>query len=98
LVIEDKSPEIGSPVIPISAVVGSATQPGGYAVYYAAQENGSYVARLRDIQLGRTLGNQVVVKSGLTPGDRVITTGAGLLRNGDRVELLLSKATPTEQR
>jgi multidrug efflux system membrane fusion protein len=98
LVIEDKSPEIGSPVIPINAVVGSANQPGGYAVFYAAQENEYSIARLKDIQLGRTLGNQVVVKSGLTPGDRVITTGAGLLRNGDRVELLLSKATPTEQR
>jgi RND family efflux transporter MFP subunit len=98
LVIEDKSPEIGSPVIPIHAIVGSARQPGGYAVFYAAQESGGLVARLTDVQLGRTLGNFVVVKSGLKPGDQVITTGAGLLRDGDRVEVLMSKANPTEQR
>jgi multidrug efflux system membrane fusion protein len=98
LVIEDKSPEIGSAVVPIHAIVGSARQPGGYAVFYAAQESGGLVARLTDVQLGRTLGNLVVVKSGLKPGDQVITTGAGLLRDGDRVEVLMSKANPTEQR
>jgi len=98
LVIEDKSPEIGSPVIPISAIVGSARQPGGYAVFFAAHESSGLVARLRDVQLGRTLGNLVVIKSGLTPGDQVITTGAGLLRDGDRVQVLMSKAIPTEQR
>ena len=98
LVIEDKSPEIGSPVVPINALVGSANQPGGYAVFFAAHENGGTVARLTDVQLGRTLGNLVVIKNGLKPGDQIITTGAGLLREGDRVELLLSKAIPTEQR
>jgi len=98
LAIEDKAPEIGSSVIPISAVVGSATEAGGYAVFVATNENGASVARLVDVQLGSTLGNVVVVKNGLTPGDRVITTGAGLLRNGDRVEVLMSSAISTEQR
>jgi multidrug efflux system membrane fusion protein len=98
LVIEDKAPEIGNPVIPINAVVGSPTKVKGYAVFVAATNNGSSVARLTDVELGTTLGNRVVVASGLKPGDQVITTGAGLLRNGDRVELLMSSAISTEQR
>jgi len=98
LAIEDKAPEIGSPVIPTNAVVGSATKAKGYAVFVAATSNGSSVARLIDVELGATLGNRVVVKSGLKPGDQVITTGAGLLRNGDRVEVLMSSAISTEQR
>jgi hypothetical protein len=34
------------------------------------------------------MGNGVAVLSGLKPGDRVVTGGAGLLQDGDRVRII----------
>jgi multidrug efflux system membrane fusion protein len=45
-------------------------------------------ARLRAIELGNTYGNMIAAKGGLTFGERVITTGVSLVRNGDKVRVI----------
>ncbi len=88
LMIEEAVPEIGAPVIPISALVSSTKQPSAYAVFVVSRENNRAVARLVEVELGGTLGNMIIVKKGPSIGTQVITTGAGLLRDGEPVEVI----------
>ena len=46
------------------------------------------IARLRTVEIGAVNGSEITVVSGLTAGDRIITTGANLLKDGQRVEVL----------
>ena len=45
-------------------------------------EGGTLVARQRPIEVGELIGNDYVVRSGLKPGDRVITSGIQKIGNG----------------
>jgi hypothetical protein len=45
------------------------------------------VAKFKPVEIGMIDGDQAEVKSGLTEGDRVVTTGAAALREGDRIVL-----------
>lgn len=67
--------------VPQSAVVYSENAPG---VFVAAPDG---KARMHKVTLGDHLGKDVVIKDGLQPGDKVITTGAGFLNDGDAVKL-----------
>lgn len=93
LKIEDATPELGAPVIPVGALVSSAKHPSAYAVFVTSQENNRTVARLVDVELGATLGNMIVIKKGPPIGTQVITNGAGLLRDGEPVEVVPASAT-----
>jgi RND family efflux transporter MFP subunit len=98
LVIEDTSPALGAPVIPISALVSSAKQVNDYAVFVTSRENGRIVARLTNVEVGETLGNMIVLKKGPSIGTQVITGGAGLLRDGEPIEVVqASVAVATEK-
>jgi len=68
-------------VIPQSAVVYSENKPG---VYLVGSNN---KVAFRNVTLGAQQGKNVVVRDGLVSGDRVVTTGAGFLNNGDTVKL-----------
>jgi multidrug efflux pump subunit AcrA (membrane-fusion protein) len=46
------------------------------------------MARLRPVEIGRVTGTGISVVSGLKTGDEVITTGANLLKDGQRVEVV----------
>jgi RND family efflux transporter MFP subunit len=93
LVVDDVVPEAGAPVVPIAALVSSTKRPGNYAIYTAAQENGRTVARLVEVELGRTLGNVIVLTSGPKIGDPIVTNGAGLLRDGEPIEMITNDQT-----
>jgi multidrug efflux pump subunit AcrA (membrane-fusion protein) len=45
-------------------------------------------ARLRAIELGDIYGNMIAAKSGLNSGESVITTGAAIVKNGDKVRII----------
>ncbi len=68
------------------------TAPPG-AVVYSANTPGVFVvgpdgkARFHKVTLGEHVGNSVILKDGVAPGDRVVTTGAGFLNDGDTVKL-----------
>jgi multidrug efflux system membrane fusion protein len=75
------------PMVPLAAIVKANAQ-GGYAVFLADGNESQAVARSREVTLGEILGNRVSVAAGLQPGDKVIVSGASLLRNGEPVRII----------
>jgi RND family efflux transporter MFP subunit len=65
--------------IPLTAVTRVS---GLYFCFVAEQAGGGLVARQRPIEVGEMLGNEYVLRSGLKPGDRVITSGIQKLGDG----------------
>ena len=76
-----------SVVVPLSAIVQSPN--GKYGVFLVGKSSNGDVARLRSVEVGDVAGSDIQIKSGLAAGDTVITTGATLLKEGQRVEVLL---------
>ncbi|MCW5967009.1 MAG: efflux RND transporter periplasmic adaptor subunit [Blastocatellales bacterium] len=76
------------PVVPVNAVMKAKGEPNGYAVFVVMEEHGRQIARLRDVKLGESYGNTVAVTDGVKPGDRVITTGAAMVNDGDKVKVI----------
>jgi multidrug efflux system membrane fusion protein len=74
------------PSIPLSAVIASPASPGRYAVFVASQENGKWVAHLREVTLGETHESNVAV-DGVKAGETVVVGAAGL-KDGDFVQVL----------
>ena len=68
-------------VIPRNAFVGSVSSNQVFVV-----ENGKAV--LKTVTAGRILGDQVEILSGLSDGEKVITTGQINLQNGNTVEII----------
>jgi multidrug efflux system membrane fusion protein len=76
-------------VIPLGAVVRSPLNPDGFAVFVVADEGGKSIARIRSVELEeQPLGNRIGVKSGLSLNDRVIATGASLVKDGEQVQVI----------
>jgi multidrug efflux system membrane fusion protein len=71
----------GATVIPTSAVQRGA--PGTY-VYLI---NADSTVTVKPITLGTSSGERVAVRSGLSPGDRVVIDGADKLRGGSKVTI-----------
>jgi multidrug efflux pump subunit AcrA (membrane-fusion protein) len=59
-----------------------------YAVFVLIEQGGRQIARVRDVKLGETYGNTIAVTEGVKEGDRVITTGVTLVRDGDAVKVI----------
>ena len=76
------------PVVPLNAVVKSRTDPNGYAVFVVLEQGGRQIAKVRDVKLGETYGNTIEVTDGVKEGDRVITTGVTLVKDGDPVKVI----------
>jgi RND family efflux transporter MFP subunit len=72
--------------VPLSAIV-QATD-GKYAAFVVTASKEGHMASLRPVEIGRVIGTGISVVSGLTNGDEVITTGANLLKDGQRVEVV----------
>jgi len=81
-------PAQAQPVVPLNAIVKSTTDQNGYAVCLLVEQSGRQIARVRDVKLGETYGNTIAVTEGVKQGDRVITTGVTLVRDGDPVKLI----------
>lgn len=75
-----------APAVPISAVVQAPS--GSYGVFVIEETAGESVARLRPVSLGAVHGASIEVRQGLAAGDRIVTTGANILKDGQRVEVL----------
>ena len=73
------------PQVPLSALVHD---PAGqrYLVYAIEQSGGRSVAKAIAVEPGPLSGNEVVVLSGLTAGQRIVVTGANLLQPGDPIK------------
>ena len=53
----------------------------------AQERAGTLVANLRKIQLGATHDNSVAV-DGVQPGERIVSVGAQLLKDGDPIQVI----------
>jgi multidrug efflux system membrane fusion protein len=76
------------PVVPLNAIVKSKTDLNGYAVFLLLEQGGRQIATARDVKLGETYGNTIAVTEGVKQGDRVITTGVTLVRDGQSVRVI----------
>jgi RND family efflux transporter MFP subunit len=72
--------------VPLSAIVQA--KDGKYGVFVVSNSNAGEIARLHGVELGAVNGTDIAVVSGLSAGDRIITTGANLLKDGQRVEVV----------
>ncbi len=59
--------------------------PAGPAGGGGAAQQGALTAKFVPVQVGLRDGDHIEVRSGIQEGARVITTGAGALRDGDRI-------------
>ena len=73
--------------IPLSAIVPFPSDPEHFAVMVAQERAGRLVANLRKVQLGTTHDNSVAVE-GVQPGERVVSVGAQLLKDGDPIQVI----------
>lgn len=65
----------------------------GYQLFVVAERDGALVAEARDVRVGPTYGNRVVIEEGLAAGDRVITLGHRLVDDGSRVRIVQAGGT-----
>jgi RND family efflux transporter MFP subunit len=80
-----KKPE---PLVPLAAIVRSPRSARGFAVFVVSEDRGHSVAHLRDIELGEYLGRVIPALTGLDGGERVVVQGAGLLSDGETVQVI----------
>jgi multidrug efflux system membrane fusion protein len=71
---------------PISAIVQA--NDGKYGVFVISKSGTGDVASLHSVEIGAVNGTDITVVSGLAAGDRIITSGANLLKDGQRVEVV----------
>ena len=79
-------------VVPVSALRRG---PGGDHVFVLAPDkDGKTRAHMRRVASGSTIGDEVIVKEGVAPGDRVATTGSFKLREGVLVNVAAATTQP----
>jgi RND family efflux transporter MFP subunit len=76
------------PMLPLAAIVRPPQDLQGFAVYAAEDQNGRTIAKLRKVQLGPIVGNEITVSSGVRPGERVIIRGATMVTDGAEVSVI----------
>lgn len=80
------------PLLPLTAFLQA---PGGgdrFGVMLVESAGPDTRAKLRPVEVGDVVGNRVAVTRGLAAGERVITTGASMVVDGERVEVLPTEA------
>jgi hypothetical protein len=75
-------------MLPLAAIVRPPQDLQGFAVYAAEDQNGRTIARLRKVQLGPIVGNEITVSSGVQAGERVIIRGATMVTDGAEVSVI----------
>jgi RND family efflux transporter MFP subunit len=60
----------------------------GYVVFVAVEDGGETVAKVREVELGPTRRNVVVIEAGVSPGERLIVVGQKSVADGDRVNIV----------
>lgn len=66
----------------------------GLDAYTVARTDSGAVVQSQRVTLGPASGNQVVVRSGLAPGDELVTVGQSDVARGDRVEVVTQHEDP----
>ncbi|MGH9938760.1 MAG: efflux RND transporter periplasmic adaptor subunit, partial [Blastocatellia bacterium] len=75
-------------VVPINAIVRLKETPESYAVNVVTEQGGKQIARQRPVRLGEAFGNMIAVTEGISPGERVIVSGAALMVDGEQIRVI----------
>jgi RND family efflux transporter MFP subunit len=86
LATAESNREPAAVTVPLSSIVQA--DQGRYGVFVVATASAGPVATLRPVEIGTVVGTEISVVSGLGQDDEVITTGANLLKDGQRVEVV----------
>ncbi|MFH0801022.1 MAG: efflux RND transporter periplasmic adaptor subunit [bacterium] len=73
--------------IPLSSIVEDPNNPGQYCVYIVEGQGNNLMARLRRIKTGEAIGDRITIKEGISHGDRVVTSGLQLIKDGDPIKI-----------
>jgi RND family efflux transporter MFP subunit len=85
----ERGDEVGvSMLIPLSAIVRSPIHPDHFTVFVVEEVGDHAIARARDVELGDYLGRVIPVKQGLNGDEKIVVQGAGLISDGERVEVI----------
>jgi multidrug efflux system membrane fusion protein len=76
------------PLVPLQAIVRSPSHPSEFAVFVIEPEAGRSVVHAREVQLGDYLGSVIPVTQGLKGGEQIVVLGAGLLSDGEAVQVI----------
>lgn len=82
---EGTAAEVASLIVPLTAITHAPENPETYAVMVMEQREGKTFAQLRPVTLGESVGNAIVIKSGLSTGELVVTTGVSQVADGEQV-------------
>lgn len=86
LMLDEGAPAANGLTAPLSAIVPSRDRPNGYAVVVIANEGGRLVARCRDVELGPSQGDRIVVR-GIPRGTQVVASGPSLVADGEPLRI-----------
>jgi RND family efflux transporter MFP subunit len=75
-------------VVPLTAVIRSPATKEGFAVLLTDGPGDTPKVRAQDVTLGDTYGNNISVLSGLSAGERVVTSGTNMIRAGEQVRVM----------
>ena len=82
---EGTAAEVPSLIVPLTAITHAPENPESYAVMVMEQREGKTFAQLRPVTLGESVGNAIVIKTGVTTGELVVTTGVSQIVDGEQV-------------
>jgi len=88
MVVNESGVSTEVPVVPLTSITRSKSDPNAYAVLVIEEAGGRHVARLRNVTLGESYGNSVAINSGVKPGEIVITTGVTQVADGEEVRVM----------
>ena len=71
--------------VPLSALMRAPTNMDAYAVMVVDDEGGKSVVHIREVKIGRTVGNLVEVTHGLRATDRIVIGGSNIVPDGAAV-------------
>jgi RND family efflux transporter MFP subunit len=72
-------------IVPLTAITHTAENANAYAVLVMEERDGKQYARMRPVTLGESVGNAIVVTSGVQAGEMVVTTGVTQVSDGEQV-------------
>lgn len=74
--------------VPMSAMIRDPNRANAFAVMTAEGDGDLRHARLRAVDVGDIYGNSIAVTGGVEAGEKVITSGASLVKSGDNIRII----------
>ncbi|HWE24883.1 MAG TPA: efflux RND transporter periplasmic adaptor subunit [Myxococcales bacterium] len=86
------APGAAVPLLPLTSFVAAPGAKDRFAVMLVDGDGSQARAKLQEVALGDVIGNRVAVTKGLTVGERVVTQGASMVNDGERIEVMPAEA------